>query len=75
MLYLNKGYKYIVFVIKCVIVFKMPLVPSFPCLCLAFQSQPALLDPSATVQPRHTSFHTHRTYGWFTTMTLLLGNH
>lgn len=47
---------YIAFVIKFVIVCKMPSIPSFPCLCLAFQSQPALVDPSATVHPRHTSF-------------------
>lgn len=47
---------YIAFVIKFVIVCKMPSIPSFPCLCLAFQSQPALVDPSATVLPRHTSF-------------------
>lgn len=66
---------YISFVIKFVIVCKMPSFPVFPAFVWHFKASLPSLTPQLLCIPDTQAFSCSRTYGWFTTVTLLLGNH
>lgn len=66
---------YIAFVIKFVIVCKMPSFPVFPAFVWHFKASLPLLTPQPLCIPDTQAFSCSCTYGWFTTVTLLLGNH
>lgn len=66
---------YISFVIKFVIVCKMPSFPVFPAFVWHFKASLPSLTPQPLCIPDTQAFSCSRTYGWFTTVTLLLGNH